>query len=329
MLKRLRARLNSPADTEDVIRLYYASDVHGSETCWRKFLNAGAFYKADVLIMGGDIIGKAIAPIETTPDGPAQAMLHGKTVQLDSERAIADFEQTVRAEGIYPARLKSGELQELNQDPEAQSHLFENVVRAEIRRWLVIAEEKVVPGVQIMVMCGNDDPWFVDDELRCSTAITFCDDDLVTIADHEVLSLSYSNRTPWSSPRELDEPDLLQRIRTLASRLHDPSQSIFNLHVPPFDTGLDTAPRLDDTLRPVTNMGEVETIPVGSTAVRQAIEEFQPLLSLHGHIHESRGLCELGHTVAINPGSEYSTGRIHGALIDLNSTVRRYQLVSG
>ncbi len=329
MLNRLRGRRNSPTQTEDVIRLYYASDVHGSETCWRKFLNAGVFYKANVLIMGGDIIGKAIAPIENAADGSAQATLHGKTLRLDSDRAVAEFEATVRAEGIYPARLKSGELDELNSNSEARTRLFEDVVRAEIRRWLSIAEDKIVPGVQVLVMCGNDDPWFVDDELRCSKAITFCDDDILTIREHELLSMSYSNRTPWDSPRELDEADLLQRIRNLAGRLRDPSQSIFNLHVPPFNTGLDTAPRLDETLRPVTKMGEVETIPVGSTAVRQAIEEFQPLLSLHGHIHESRGLCELGHTVAINPGSEYSTGRIHGALIDLNSTVRRYQLVSG
>jgi uncharacterized protein len=56
-------------------------------------------------------------------------------------------------------------------------------------------------------------------------------------------------------------------------------------------------------------------MPVGSTAVRQIIEEVQPLLALHGHIHESRGATRIGRTVAINSGSEYNTGRIHGAVV--------------
>ena len=76
--------------------------------------------------------------------------------------------------------------------------------------------------------------------------------------------------------------------------------------------------------------GQVEIVPVGSRAVRRAIEAFQPLISLHGHIHESRGIQRIGRTIAINPGSEYTSGRIHGALIELRrDKVRGHQLVVG
>ena len=44
------------------MRIFYATDVHGSEVCWRKFLNAGPFHKADVLILGGDLAFGVVAP---------------------------------------------------------------------------------------------------------------------------------------------------------------------------------------------------------------------------------------------------------------------------
>ena len=36
-------------------KLFFATDVHGSEICWKKFISAGKFYEADVIILGGDI----------------------------------------------------------------------------------------------------------------------------------------------------------------------------------------------------------------------------------------------------------------------------------
>ncbi|MGZ4481647.1 MAG: metallophosphoesterase family protein, partial [Gaiellales bacterium] len=45
------------------LTLFYASDIHGSDVLWRKFVNAGRFYGADVLVMGGDIAGKAVVPV--------------------------------------------------------------------------------------------------------------------------------------------------------------------------------------------------------------------------------------------------------------------------
>ena len=150
------------------------------------------------------------------------------------------------------------------------------------------------------------------------------------VRGHEMISCGYSNRTPWDSPRELDEDMLYVKIRALAEQLESPRTAIFNLHVPPYDSGLDTAIELDDELRPVLTGGRPHEIPVGSTAVRQLIEEYQPALALHGHIHESRGITRIGTTVAINPGSDYSGGRIDGCVVDLaDDGVKSFQLVSG
>jgi Icc-related predicted phosphoesterase len=138
------------------------------------------------------------------------------------------------------------------------------------------------------------------------------------VGPHEMISLSYANPTPWDSPRELDEDALYERIKRLADQLEDPATSIFNLHVPPYDSGLDRAREINkDDLTLVYKSGAPVEIPVGSTAVRQAIEDYQPLVSLHGHIHESRGEARIGRTLALNSGSEYNSGRIHGVVIKL------------
>ena len=312
------------------MRLYYASDIHGSETCWRKFLNAGHFYNADVLVMGGDIIGKAIVPIEVDSSGDATGTMQGRTVTLRTSDDIGAFETSVRSSGFYPFRASPDEIRSLQDDPKARDDLFERVVVRELSRWIEIAAEKASPEIEVFVMPGNDDPWFIDDALKSTDELVYCDQKVVDVRGYRMLSLSYANRTPWDSPRELDEDVLLQRIESLARGLEDPGQAIFNLHVPPYGTGLDTAPRLDGDLRPVTQFGEIESIAVGSTAVKQAIEEFQPILSLHGHIHESPGARHLGRTLAVNPGSNYSSGRIDGVLVDLeDGRVQSHQFVSG
>jgi uncharacterized protein len=312
------------------MRCFYASDIHGSEVCWRKFLNAGRFYRANVLILGGDVIGKAIVPIAMQDESTASGSLLGRKHALNGKAAIHAFATEVRNSGFYPLQATPEEIDELNVSDEARQAAFERVVRSELRRWIAIADEKVDSNVSVFVMPGNDDPWFIDEELRQSRSLRMCDGTVVTVDGHELLSLGYSNPTPWNSPRELTEDSLYSRIETLASQLAGPATAIFNLHVPPYASGLDNAPRLDETLRPVVRAGQVEIVPVGSRAVRRAIETFQPLVSLHGHIHESRGIQRIGRTLAINPGSEYTSGRIHGALIELRrDKVRGHQLVVG
>ena len=106
---------------------------------------------------------------------------------------------------------------------------------------------------------------------------------------------------------------------------------MFNLHVPPKDSGLDTAVLLDEELRPLIRSGSPVFAGVGSTAVRKSLERHQPMLGLHGHIHESRGDARVGRTLSLNPGSEYSEGVLRGVIVTLSAKkgVMGFQLVSG
>jgi Icc-related predicted phosphoesterase len=312
------------------LRCFYAADIHGSEVCWRKFLNAGKFYGANLLILGGDIVGKAIVPIEMSAPSVGRASLHGQVVTLEDEEALAAFEKKVRDAGFYPYRADAAELNMLRASDTDRRAVFERVVRGSLDRWLGIAEEKHDEPVAVLVMGGNDDPWFVDDYLNDSPHLTNGDGRVVEIRGHEIISLGVSNITPWRTHRELEEHDLLRRLTELATKLRDPSKAIFNVHVPPYGSALDDAPRLDETLRPITRMGQVEIGPVGSTAVRQVIDDMQPLIGVHGHIHESRAARKLGRSWVINPGSDYATGRLQGALFEIKKgAVRGQQLVVG
>jgi Icc-related predicted phosphoesterase len=107
--------------------------------------------------------------------------------------------------------------------------------------------------------------------------------------------------------------------------------AVFNVHCPPSDTHLDQAPLLDDDLRPVVDASGIRTTSVGSTSVREAIERHQPVLGLHGHVHESPGASKLGASLCLNPGSEYGDGILRGAIVDLETGhgLRSWQMIQG
>jgi Icc-related predicted phosphoesterase len=168
-------------------------------------------------------------------------------------------------------------------------------------------------------MPGNDDAFEIDPILDR--------DDYVTVnADGRVLDIpgglqllasGWSNETPWNTPREESEDELYARLDALAQQVRDPGRAVFMIHVPPYDSGLDTAPILDENLRPTISAGDVLRGPVGSTAVRRLIEDYQPLLAVHGHVHESGGQRRIGETLCVNPGSEANHGILRGYLVDV------------
>jgi Icc-related predicted phosphoesterase len=303
----------------DAFALYYASDVHGSDQCWRKFLGAGRFYEVNALIMGGDLTGKAVVPVELGADGSFSTEFLGEIRSGSGDAALGELTEAIRYNGMYPWVASAEEIARLRGDAEARSELFEHVMLDELRRWVALADERMAPlGIDVYAMAGNDDPWSCDAVLESASHLIACDLRVTEVGGHEMISCSYANPTPWSSPRELDEDALYARIQPLADQLERPETAIFNLHVPPIASGLDTAFEIDDQLRIVVRNGKPHEIPVGSTAVRRLIEEYQPLLALHGHIHESRGATTIGRTLAINSGSEYATGRIHGVIVKLS-----------
>jgi uncharacterized protein len=317
--------------------IFFCSDIHASTICFRKFVNAAKHYtskgrRIDVLILGGDITGKMIVPIVKAGNGTCRSYLFGKQLTLSSQAEIDELTKKTEVLGVYPHVFEPDEYEAFKASSEIQDKLFRDHALQRLRKWMDIATEKLHGSEVICYMSpGNDD----FDE--CKAIIDACPvitcPDMKTVRindDHEMVSLGYANLTPFHCPRDVPEEELSARIETMVSEVVDISNCVFNLHCPPLNTGLDEAPDLDENLRPKMGTTGVNMSPVGSRSVREAIEKYQPLLGLHGHIHESRGAVMLGRTRCINPGSEYSEGILHGALVTIKKgRVVNYMLTSG
>ncbi len=313
------------------LTIYYASDIHGSELLWRKFINAGPFYRAKVVIMGGDLTGKGIVPI--VRQGNAwRASFMGRQIAIESESQLGELEDDILFNGMYPYRCTEEEAGLLGTDGDRQDELFERLAAETVARWLKLADERMPETVNgCFVMPGNDDAWSIDAAFGEGHRVKNCDQQVIDLGDgYSMLSLGFSNPTPWDSPRELSEEELQSRIEALIAQVPDPRRAVFNLHVPPIDSGLDTVVQLDPDFKPIFRAGQPVMVPAGSTAVRAAIERYQPLLGLHGHIHEAKGMMRIGRTVCVNPGSSYSSGQIDGAVIKIaGDKVAGVQFTSG
>jgi Icc-related predicted phosphoesterase len=313
------------------VRLFFATDVHGSEQCFRKFLNAGAAYGPDVMVLGGDVAGKAVQAIVRHDDGRYRFTFRGRDHDLADGEELRRIERLIADNGYYPWRSAPGDLERRLADGTIDALLLD-LMRERLSGWLALADERLRPqALPVFWMLGNDDPPELAGLLDAAPWGTQAEDRVLDLGDgHALVSLGYSNPTPWDSYRELPEDELGARIDALFAAVPEPRQAVLNAHVPPYMSGLDEAPVLDAGLRVQTAAGQVKMGAVGSTAVREAIERHQPMVSLHGHVHESAGFRRIGKTLAVNPGSDYGTGALNGALIVLEGDrVRAHQLVRG
>jgi Icc-related predicted phosphoesterase len=316
---------------QPITRLFYAGDVHGSRVCWKKFVNAAAHYPADVLVMGGDLTGKALVPIVREGDGSYAARVIGEQRVARTAEELDQMQRAISTNGMYPLIVDPAEARALAEDGDRRDEAFEQALLDELRLWVEFADERLAgTDTRAYVIPGNDDPWSIDEVLAAGKSVVACDETVQWLGPHEMVSFGYSNRTPWQTPRELDEEEIYARLKRLVDQLEEPGRAILNVHVPPYESSLDTAFEVDEDLRYVMKGGRPHEVPTGSSAVRQIIEETQPLLSLHGHIHESKGVTTIGRTVAINPGSDYGSGHLDGCLVHLGSDrVINHYLVSG
>ncbi len=313
-------------------RIFFATDIHGSERCFMKFVNAAKAYRADAIVMGGDITGKLLVPVVAEPDGSWVASVFGQDRFARSEAELEELEKAIRQSGSYTLRLTRAEKDALDQRPYEVPELFKRAIDETLGRWMETARERLEPlGIPVYVSAGNDDEPYVDEMLSQAPFVCAPEGKVVQLpGGYEMISCGFANVTPFDSPRELPEEELEGRLDAMAGQLSDASRAIFNIHCPPHDTPLDTAPLLDEDLRPVVRAGSMVMAPAGSTATRRAIERHQPLLGLHGHIHESRGAHRLGRTLCLNPGSEYSEGVLRGAIAELSKAkVKGWQFTVG
>jgi Icc-related predicted phosphoesterase len=311
-------------------RLYFVSDLHGSDKCFRKFLNGGPIYDADEMVLGGDLAGKAIQAITKAPAGRFTFNFRGASYDLEDGEELRGIEQLIADHGYYPYRADPGELADRQADG-TLDELFLTLITKRLEQWLKLADERLRPkSIPIYWMLGNDDPPELAPLLDDAPWGTHCEARDVLVGGHEMISWGYANTTPWHTFREMTDDKLRAVYERLTSELSHAEHAIFNLHPPPYNTGLDEAPVLDENLKVQTAAGQAKMSPVGSRAVREILERAQPLLGLHGHIHESAGFKKLGRTVAINPGSDYGSGMLNGVLVTLEpQKVKAYQFVRG
>jgi Icc-related predicted phosphoesterase len=296
-----------------------------------KLLRAGEFYEANVVIVGGDITGKMIVPIIEQDDGTYRVNFLGEDKILKNEDEVKTVQQFIKDGGNYPYLTNEEEMRELAANKSLVEKLFSKLMIERLQEWFKKAEEKLNKDIKLFITPGNDDSFDIDPVFDKFNLVVNPEGKVVEIDSyHEMISTGYSNITPWRCPRDVPEEQLAKKIEDMISQIKDIKNAIFNFHCPPFDSGLDTAPKLDEGFKPITGADGFKMIPVGSTAIREAIEKHQPLLSLHGHIHESRGTRLIGRTLCINPGSEYGEGILRGAIINLEKDrVKGYMLTSG
>lgn len=299
------------------VRLVFSTDVHGSEIYWRKWIKSAEHYKADTIIMAGDLTGKAIIPI-FKKDGAYTYTLQESKHTVKGPRELAEASDELRLKGFYPFTTTVEEVKEIRKDKGKLDALFSKLMVEGIDRWMRMIEGSVDGKVQVIVNPGNDDIFDVDDVIKKYSRVTYPMDRIVEIGGkYQMITCAWVNTTPWKSPRECGEEELANRLQKQIDRLESFENALFNFHAPPANTHLDLAPALDKTLKQKTVLGSPEMAHVGSTAVREAIEKYQPLLGLHGHIHESSGNHKIGRTICINPGSKYTAGAFSAYIVDL------------
>jgi Icc-related predicted phosphoesterase len=318
-------------------RLFFATDLHGSERTFRKFINAGKFYGVDVIVMGGDIQGKLLIPIIKESNGHHRATLQGRVEHFSTDEELTGLKGRLDILGFYYKIMEEDEFHALSSDPKSVDKLFHDLARQRLASWVDLAEERLNgTGIKCFVTGGNDDEWDVLTAIkREGTKSLFAvENEMVHVDDdHTMISIGMSTPTPWKTPREVSDEELGRLIEEMAVKVPDMKKAIFNFHDPPKDSTLDTCPMLDWTKDPpqqIQQGGQPIMYGAGSSSVRAAIEKYQPMLGLHGHIHESQSVAKIGRTTCINPGSEYAEGILRGCLVNfVDGEVQGYQMTSG
>jgi len=299
---------------KEVLRIFFVTDIHGSNVCWRKFLNALSIYKVDVGIALGDLTGKMLIPLIKVGPEQWETNFLGSDQKINGEDELTKLKKTIEMVGYYWVELSPEEFANYKKDQAAQDNLFRQLMLQRLKEWISLADERLKDApYQVFMSAGNDDLLEVESVISQSKTIINCGDRVVNMENYEMATFSWTNPTPWQTPREKEDEELEPMLEDLLSSVHDFKRAIFNFHAPPYGSSLDLAPQLSKDLVQAVE----KKVHVGSKAVLKMIQKYQPMLGLHGHIHESRGMQRIGHTLLLNPGSEYSEGILRGAVIRL------------
>ena len=265
-------------------------------------------------MLGGDIAGKGLVPIRSD-NGSLSAKVRGEIVTVpraEEERLRAEINRL----GFYSMITAPAEVERMENDAAYLVGAFERAIVEQIEGWCRLADERLPASVRCIITPGNDDPKAIDPVLKSAPRIESPEAELVELGPVLMASCGDVTPTPWNTEREYPEEELGRRLEAILDPAPPGSKVVVNFHCPPYGTGLDFAAELDSELRPVIRGGRPSIIPVGSKAVRDVIKKYQPVVGLHGHIHESKAAQKIGTTMCLNPGSDYSADVLRGAIVD-------------
>ncbi len=317
-------------------KFFFVADLHGSSVASIKAINAASFYGVKNIIIGGDLTGKQLVPIVDMEDGTYAMELFGEKKRI-KKAEVEDVEKEIRSSGFYYSVMSYDEYLSVGKSRRSIDEKFIEAMLLSLDEFFTKARERLAKsGAKLYIIPGNDDYKEVAEHVKANadgTIVPF-DEKIVDIDGYSLLGYGYSNPTPWHTPREKEEKEIYADLRRMARGI-DASSSIYAIHVPPYDTKIDQAPKLTKDLKPITAGGYVNTQPVGSVSVRRIIEEYPPIVGLHGHVHESGGIdyvqCKSGSSVPVlNPGSDYNAGILRGIIVELEGgSMKRYTFTKG
>lgn len=299
------------------LRIWFVTDIHGSSACFRKFLNLHKQeLKPNVVIIGGDITGKKIVPIIPIPHERYKVPKNSGNKILP-KADLKDYTKNLEDSGYYPLICSETEYKKVISNTKYQSEVLDRLTKQRLEEWVELADKKLlnVEDCIHVINSGNDDDFYVDEILDKSKTLIRAEGKIIDLpSGYKLISTGYSNKTPWDCPRDLEEESLKDKIFEMLRKINSfkPEKMIFNFHCPPYNTPLDKAIALNDQMIPIPG----KTEHVGSSSVLEIIKEWEPILSLHGHIHEvNRGYTKIKNTISLNPGSDYNFGKLRGVFI--------------
>jgi Icc-related predicted phosphoesterase len=193
------------------MRVFFVSDIHGSETCFRKLVNAGKFYGADLLVMGGDLAGKELIPV-VEQAGSWTARFRGTEFTMHTLAEVAEFERRVATMGPYTLRTDGGFVAELRRDQEVVEQTLRRLILQRTEKWVALAADRLAgTGIRLLIGLGNDD---FDEMIPYLSLgpVSYAPDGLLDLGDFTLVSLGWSNITPWRTNRECTEELLAEKL---------------------------------------------------------------------------------------------------------------------
>ncbi len=316
-----------------MLRILFVTDTHAATIILNKAINAVHKYNISHLIIAGDITGKELRPIIDIGGNNFDVNFRGKRETVTSDQ-LPGIKKNFEDYGYYFFECDELKLKELQTNEGQVSSLIEKCALDRLENWLDTLLKRIdLTSTCVMVTPGNDDSFELDSLLNSYEKKGIFSTNVAPdiFQSNEIITIDHVPHTQWSTPRELSERQLKNLISEKVNKLNNPEKAIFNIHCPPYNTQLDLVPELDNFQKRKVFPGGYNYIHVGSTAVRECIENFQPLLGLHGHIHESSGEEKIGKTVCLNPGTEYKIGGFSSYIVEINNdgTLARYFRVEG